>query len=248
MKRITASCIIEDHVVVKNGKIVFDDRRGDGGGTADGAHPGDGEARKADLPDFLQSVYQYTGVNYPRFYKMDNLSKLGWLAAEILLKESFHAGKYPVEEIGVVLANANASLDTDLKYFDTVKEFPSPSLFVYTLPNIMIGEICIRGGFKGENAFFISDRFDADFTVQYVRHLLDKDILQVCICGWVDLLGSAYKAALFLVEKGNGPGADAVGAGAPGVDAGRPLAFTAEALNKMFSGENGQIENKQLNK
>lgn len=206
MKRITASCIIEDHVFVKDGKVVFDERRA-----------------AADLPDFLHSLYKYSGLNYPRFYKMDNLSKLGWLAAEILLQEGFHGGNYESGEIGIVLANANASLDTDLKYYDTVKEFPSPSLFVYTLPNIMIGEICIRKGFKGENAFFVSDRFDADLMVQYVGNLLDKDILQACICGWVDLLGPVYKAALFLVEKGEGSGI-----------------FTAEALNKIFSGENGQ--------
>jgi hypothetical protein len=77
----------------------------------------------------------------------------------------------------------------------------SPALFVYTLPNIVIGEICIRHHFKGENAFFIFERFNADFIVSYVSNLLDIQQLQVCICGWVELLGDEYKAVLFLVEK-----------------------------------------------
>ncbi len=121
---------------------------------------------------------------------MDNLSKLGWLASEILLKDSFKPEDYKPEEFGVVLANSNASLDTDLKYFETTKEFASPSLFVYTLPNIVIGEICIRNKFKGENAFFIQEKFDTGFIEQYVNNLVNSNILQACICGWVDVVRS----------------------------------------------------------
>jgi hypothetical protein len=237
MKRITASCIISNHTVFKNGIAIFEN--------------------SMSLSEFLLSVYKYTGLNYPRFYKMDNLSKLGWLTTEILLAENFNAAGNRPEEVGLVLSNANASLDTDLKYYESVHDIPSPSLFVYTLPNIMTGEICIRNNFKGENAFFIAERFDASFIEQYVNDLMDNDILNVCICGWVDLLGEEYKAALFLVEKGGGVGAlsdrrgsdrtmadtvpetvvntvadETVGVGA------YPISFTAGALDKIFQGEN----------
>lgn len=154
-----------------------------------------------DVAGFLLSVYQHFQFNYPKFYKMDNLSKLGWLAAEISLKDDFDKSAYQPEDIGVVLANANSSLDNDLKYIGTIKEVPSPSVFVYTLPNIVIGEICIRNNFKGEHALFIQDTFDAGFIEQQVSYLFDNDILQACICGWVDVLQQDYSAALFLVEK-----------------------------------------------
>jgi hypothetical protein len=133
---------------------------------------------------------------------MDNLSKLGWLTSEILLKD-FKRGQYQPEAIGLVLANKNSSLDDDLKYWESAKHTASPSLFVYTLPNIVIGEICIRNNFKGEHAFYIQDEFDADFIAKQVSYLLDHDILQACICGWVDVLEQEYKAALFLIEKEN---------------------------------------------
>jgi hypothetical protein len=132
---------------------------------------------------------------------MDNLSKLGWLASEILLKDNFNKNNYQPEEVGVVLANSNSSLDDDIKYFDSVKNIASPSLFVYTLPNIVIGEICIRNHFKGEHAFFIQDTFDSEFIVKQAKYLLDNHILKACICGWVDVLEQDYKASLFLVEK-----------------------------------------------
>jgi len=179
---IISSCIIEWGTVFKDGSMLF-------------------ENKEADLADFLLSVYQHFQLNYPKFYKMDNLSKLGWLASEVLLKDSVQKDQYQPEEVGLVLANRNSSLDNDIKYFESAKEIASPSLFVYTLPNIVIGEICIRNNFKGEHSFYIQDTFDADFIAGQVDYLLDNNVLKVCICGWVDVLGQDYKAALYLVEK-----------------------------------------------
>ena len=202
---ITASCVISDNTVYKNGKPVF-------------------ENKGTDVPAFLLSAYQHFEIKYPKFYKMDNLSKLGWLANEILLQDSSLQEKYRPEEIGVVLSNANSSLDTDIRYYETAKDIASPALFVYTLPNIVIGEICIRHNFKGENAFFIAGKFDAEFIKQYVSNLINNNILQACICGWVELLESQYKTALFLVEKN----ADSKGG-----------LLTKENLNKIYQLENG---------
>lgn len=157
--------------------------------------------KDTDLPDFLMSIYQHFQFNYPKFYKMDNLSKLGWLAAEILLQNNFQQENYQPEDTGVILANANSSLDDDVKYFESIKDVASPSLFVYTLPNIVIGEICIRNHFKGEQAFYIQSEFNAGFIAQQINYLFNKNILQACLCGWVEVLEQDYKAVLFLVEK-----------------------------------------------
>jgi hypothetical protein len=199
-KYINSSCTISKGTVFKDGEHLF-------------------ENNGTDVPGFLLSVYQHFQLNYPKFYKMDNLSKLGWLVAELLLKDNLNKDDYQSEEIGVVLANANSSLDNDLRYFDTLKDIPSPSLFVYTLPNIVIGEICIRNHFKGEHAFYIQDSFDADFMEKQVSYLLDNDILQACICGWVDVLEQEYKTVLFLVEKKN---------------KGNSVLFSAENMDKNF--------------
>jgi hypothetical protein len=180
---ITSNCTILKNVVYSNEMPVF-------------------ENRGAALADFMLSVYQHFKLNYPKFYKMDNLSKLGWLAAEVLLKDSA-IKNYQPEEVGLILSNANSSLDSDQKYIKSVSDIPSPALFVYTLPNIMIGEICIRNNFKGEDAFFIFEKFNAGFMEQYVNNLLDTNVLKACICGWVDLIGDEYKVVLFLVEKEN---------------------------------------------
>ncbi|MEP6846383.1 MAG: hypothetical protein ABI861_10285 [Panacibacter sp.] len=200
-KKISAFSIVKNNTVSKNGDLLF------------------GCEQEKDAADFFLAAYSYFAINYPKFYKMDNLSKLGILATEILLKDSFQTeGKDPYNT-GIVLSNSNSSLDTDKRYYDTVANIASPALFVYTLPNVVIGEICIKFAFKGENAFFIFDSFDADFTTRYVNNLFETTGIETCICGWLDILENDYKAVLFLVEKQAGDKAHA---------------FTEDNLNNIY--------------
>jgi hypothetical protein len=154
---------------------------------------------------FIKALYKKETISYPKFYKMDNMSKLGFLGTEMLLRDNSFFDRYSKEEIGIIMMNSSSSLDTDLLYNQTIKDksnyFPSPSLFVYTLPNILIGEICIRHGIKGENAFFIFDRFEPQKILDLVHLLLDEDRAQACLCGWVEVLEDNFESVMFLVEK-----------------------------------------------
>jgi hypothetical protein len=199
---IGTSCKIDGHHVYKDADLVFEDQVG---GT-----------------EWLLRVYKGFAFDYPKFYRMDNLSKLGWLATEILLKDA-SIQSYQPEDVGIVLVNKSSSLDTDIKYFESVKAIPSPALFVYTLPNIVMGEISIRHHLKGENALFVSDRFDAVFMQKYVEGLFKDGSVKSCICGWLEYFGN-YEAALYLVEKMN---------------KGISLPFTAENINKLYQLTNG---------
>lgn len=198
---ITSSCSIANGTVSHNGQLLFDD------------------ANIADAQQFLTNTYKQLALNYPRFYKMDGLSKLGWLAAEILLQNAGINHKYAQGEVCVLLMNSSSSLDTDQKYYETVAKMASPALFVYTLPNIVMGEICIRHGFKGETSFFIEPVFRPAFLEQQVSILMQSSANKVCICGWVELLGNEYKAALWLVENNNGS---------------QSVSFTAENIQTTF--------------
>ncbi len=99
--------------------------------------------------NFFTAAYRYFNISYAKFFKMDNLCKLGFLASELLLRKRKNISeKYPGDEVGILLSNAGSSIDTDRNHQKSISErdeyFPSPSVFVYTLANIVIGEICIR--------------------------------------------------------------------------------------------------------
>lgn len=202
---ISTSCKIDNHSIFKDQNFLFD--------------------KKEEADVWLFTIYQHFRFDYPRFYKMDNLSKLGWLAAEILLNNNLHK-KYRPEEVGIVLINRSSSLDTDIKYFETLKKMASPALFVYTLPNIVMGEISIRHHLKGENTLFVSKEFDKSFLQYYIQNLFESNAVESCICGWLEFFGSEAEAALYFVEKINNETA---------------IPFTEENISNIYHLKYGKI-------
>ncbi len=158
-----------------------------------------------DVPfkDFAKACYKNYKINYSKFYKMDKLSKLGFLASEILLQGNV-LENYKSEDIAIILANSSSSLNNDKEYQQSINEIPSPSIFVYTLPNIVIGEICIKNNIKGEAAFFLQEAFDTKFIKNYVDALLTSGAAKACITGWVEIdMEDNYHAVLYLIENKN---------------------------------------------
>lgn len=157
-----------------------------------------------EFGEVIRAFYKSLDVNYPAFYKMDNLSKLGFCASEWLLKDLRWKDRIEERELGVILANNASCLDTDEAYYDTIRDparyFPSPSVFVYTLPNIVIGEICIRHKIKGENMFFIQPEFDVEFMVSYIGSLLDSRAVKACIGGWIEFYKDNYDAFMYFAS------------------------------------------------
>lgn len=133
-----------------------------------------------------KAVYQHLGISYPKFFKMDLLSKAAFLSTEILRNHIDQFETYNKEKTATVLSTCDGCLEVDKNYEESRKTFPSPALFVYTLPNIMLGEICIRNGFKGEQLCTLADEEQAEFTAFYVQDLLDNRDTDVCICGFVN--------------------------------------------------------------
>jgi hypothetical protein len=154
---------------------------------------------------FIRSVFRHYDIRYQKFFKMDNLCKLAFLSAEILLQGTDIHQKYPGEEIGIILENASSSLEYDQKHMQCIRDrnnyFPKPSIFVYTIPNIMVAEIAIRHKVKGENAVFIFEKFHPGFIDHYVSQLLRSQQVSCCLSGWVECYRDHYQSFLFIIEQ-----------------------------------------------
>lgn len=149
--------------------------------------------------DFADSAYKALCAPYPKFYKMDSLSKMGIICADLLL-DTFQL--FPNEYLrGLVLTNRSSSLHTDKEYAATMASHPSPALFVYTLPNIVLGEISIKHKFKGENIFFIRESFDAAFLHHYASYLFENNLIENLIIGYLEIESEYQDAMLFFLSK-----------------------------------------------
>lgn len=149
---------------------------------------------------FIREAYKNTGKSNMKFFKMDDLCKLGYTAAEYLLINK----QFQPQEIGIILANSSSSLNTDIHHQEIINQegdhSASPAVFVYTLPNVVAGEICICHKIQGESTFFIEEEFDADKLEKYARIVMEKGHLKACIIGWCELFKQQYKANFKLIE------------------------------------------------
>lgn len=159
---------------------------------------------KQDATHFFADAYKHLEINYPKFHKMDNLSKLGIITTEAALKGSGFLQRNSPENVAIIMANKASSLDTDRNYQNSINSkdqyLPSPATFVYTLPNIVIGEIAIKHKITGENAFFVVDAFDPQLLVNQAQVTLNQNETIAAICGWVDYDNGNSDALIYLVE------------------------------------------------
>ena len=155
--------------------------------------------------DMLVSAFRALGCGYAKFHKMDTLSKAGFLASEILLSDEL--GRFePREDRAVLLFNSSASLCDDRHYQNTINDpqnwFPSPAVFVYTLPNIVTGEIAIRNKYYGETCFYVMEKPDAGEICRIVGNAFQDRVTRSAVCGLAECSDDdAFEVVLFLVEK-----------------------------------------------
>ena len=148
------------------------------------------------LDQFLKASYKKLEIAYPKFHKMDGLCKLGIIASEVLFKDH-----YISSDTALVFSNSVSSLETDKKHQQAMGGMVSPSIFVYTLPNIVLGEISIKHKLQSENVFFIENRFNAELLRDYAEVLLEAKKTPAVVCGWIDLKNAEYDVFLCLISK-----------------------------------------------
>lgn len=140
----------------------------------------------SDQGKTLTDIYKQQIGNYPKFYKMDILTRLAFVASELLIKDMGETH----EEPAIILFNHSSSLVADRQFLKTISYaedfFPSPSVFVYTLPNITTGEIAIRNHFCGEISFYILPEKDEALMQQILEATLNATGATSAISGWID--------------------------------------------------------------
>ncbi len=173
------------------------------------------ERRGLDFVALNQGNAQLTGLyrsqigDWPKFFKMDTLSKAGFVASELLLKKTGEhrlEGEEYTHSRAIVLFGSTASLCADRNYQETIQDrdnyYPSPALFVYTLPNIVTGEIAIRNHWRGETSFYVLEAPDAAQMAFHLACAFDDPETESILAGWVDSRNNDdYQIFMTLIDR-----------------------------------------------
>lgn len=184
MSHITTYCKIDSSYCYVNGKQVL---------------TYNSEQSNSWLKQLYKMAFQEA---YPKYFKMDRPSKLAMVAVEMLKQADTSITLRTDDEIAVLAASANSSADTDQAFKNSYVNdvAPSPALFVYTLPNILIGEIAIRNKWYGENLCIVLPLFDAERIVQQAE-LQFANGSNACLIAWVNVLNHKLEAFCCFVAR-----------------------------------------------
>lgn len=148
----------------------------------------------------IRQVYKALNRANLKFYKMDDLSKLGYVLSEQLMQQI----TLPIDKsrVALLLCNESSSLVSDAKHQLLIdqKEVVSPAIFVYTLPNIVSGEICIRHKIKGENTFLIGKE-SMNSIAAYAQLLIERGTVDMVIYGLCEYSQAHYYGKLTCIQK-----------------------------------------------
>jgi hypothetical protein len=179
--QVISSCTIENGEIIVDGNPLF-------------------SIEEEVLSEFLKLAYRHLNLSYPKFFKMDKLCQLAFLGTEYLLKNNDIT--FADDDVALCFFNGQSSLDTDTKHQHLINEGTkvSPAVFVYTLPNIMMGEIAIKNKWYGENLLILVPDFNFEEWVLEADLLISSGKATYCLGGWVDVFQDNYQVQLYLVE------------------------------------------------
>ncbi len=186
--KVVSYCSITNDTVSVNGKIIpVTDTKG---------------------ASWLDNIYRTLQIQYLKFFKMDNLSKAGFLASELIFDDIQLDRSIPKTDIAIVCFNSSSSLDNDMLYQKTIQDtnnyFPSPSIFVYTLANIVVGEIAIRNKIMGETSFYITKNFSPQLICDSVKDIFNENQTSGLFCGWIEYLENKCDVRMMYIENDKG--------------------------------------------
>ena len=156
----------------------------------------------------LKELYCTYIKDYPKFYKMDPLCKVGFIASELLLDAESEADNvtrfFARDDRALVWVTRTASFCADKVYQRTIQckddYYPSPSAFIYTLPNVLTGEIAIRNHYHGETICLLQN------TQENVLNLMSQAFSDVhtrsVVGGWIEVESEdCFEVVLYIIKQ-----------------------------------------------
>lgn len=155
----------------------------------------------------LTEIYRAKINDYAKFFKMDTLCKLGFVATELLLAEEKDKIRFiSCEDRAIVFFNRSGSLHADENFQQTIQDkdnyYPSPSVFVYTLSNIVTGEVAIRNHYYGETSFYVLPEMNVKVMAEHIMNAFQDISVVSVLGGWIDCVSEGdFFAFVFIVQQ-----------------------------------------------
>ena len=160
----------------------------------------------ASSTEAIINAYRAQGIDHPKFFKMDPNAQLAVVAVEPLFQRIAQLPDLDRDRIGLVHLSRHGSLEIDAHYWNTYtsEHLASPAAFVYTLPNIALGEVGIRHRLHGASFCLLSDAPRTDLLLAAAEQMIAQEGMRHVVCGWSDIFAGRATATFLLVSTNVG--------------------------------------------
>jgi len=132
-----------------------------------------------------------------RFLRMDLMCRLGFMTAELLGVNFDAMPDARRDRLGVCVESFTGSLDTDIRFAQT----PRPSIFAYTLPSTVVGELCIRFRLKGPVLSLISPDTNGAGAIAEAVEWLRNDDAEMTLCFGIEAMNVSTADSISLPKN-----------------------------------------------
>ena len=151
----------------------------------------------------VTEIYKKYLSDGSRFFKMDLFSRLAYAGAGLLAKDSLD-GTDPGQR-ALIIFTQNGSVLADRKHLSTFAGtegyYPSPAVFINTLPNVVLGEIAVKNEIKGETTLVMLPGRDDETIETIVDVTVRATGPSAVIYGWIDCdAEDSFRADLKLIK------------------------------------------------
>ena len=149
----------------------------------------------------LPEVFKKYLADGSRFFKMDLFSRLAYVGTGLLAKDTLE--DCAPEDRALLICTLNGSVLADRKHLSTFSEeyYPSPAIFINTLPNVVLGEIAVTHQVKGETTLVMLPNLDEVCLESTLSATLDATRPSAIMAGFVDCESeNAFRASLKLLK------------------------------------------------
>ncbi|MCQ2189059.1 MAG: beta-ACP synthase [Paludibacteraceae bacterium] len=159
------------------------------------------EINEKDFKTHIKNLFSSVSDPYMKFAKMDDYCKLGTTATQLLLNKVGGLAQYDPYEIALIVNTDTGCIESDLAHLDniTATEYnSSPAIFVYTLPNVVAGEISIKNKIKGEGVTIVGKVKNPQKTVE---EFCNGTNTKIAVYLYINKYGCDYSADAIMFEK-----------------------------------------------
>lgn len=151
----------------------------------------------------LDNVYSQLKVDYHNYPNMDDYSKLGFITAELLMRQNGYDTEKEKPNMGLLIHSRSGCLGADYTFIRVIEQLTvNERAYERVIPNAILSSIACRHKISGESGINLSDGFIYEQFFRTCYGIFETEPgLNTLLAGYVECYGGYVSSLLCLLKR-----------------------------------------------